>query len=159
MKHDAFSGDCTGIDDRIDEQCDAFESAWRNGERPSILEFTRHIDEHHRNALFCELLLVELECRRSFGEQPAEEQYLRDFPEFAAQIHAVKFKYGATAFLTAHIKGGNGAEPTPRQRGSQVAHFELVERLGAGAMGEAWKAWDTRLRRNVTIKLPHNHSL
>ena len=26
-------------------------------------------------------------------------------------------------------------------------------------MGEAWKAWDSRLRRNVTIKLPHNHSL
>ena len=26
-------------------------------------------------------------------------------------------------------------------------------------MGEAWKAWDSRLRRNVTIKLPHNQSL
>ncbi|HKG97365.1 MAG TPA: serine/threonine-protein kinase, partial [Pyrinomonadaceae bacterium] len=26
-------------------------------------------------------------------------------------------------------------------------------------MGEAWKAWDTRLKRNVTIKLPHSSSL
>ena len=26
-------------------------------------------------------------------------------------------------------------------------------------MGQAWKAWDTQLRRNVTIKLPHNHHL
>jgi hypothetical protein len=147
------------IEDRIDEQCDAFESAWRKGERPSILEFTRDIDEPHRNALFCELLLVELECRQSLGEQPAEEQYLRDFPEFAAQIHAMKFQYGATSFSAAHANGGNPAQATPRQRGSQVAHFRLIERLGAGAMGEAWKAWDSRLRRNVTIKFPHNHSL
>src|SRR3954469_12616935 len=109
MKRCFSSDEGSNIDDRIDEQCDAFESAWRSGERPSILEFTRHIDEPHRNALFCELLLVELECRRSFGEQPAEEQYLREFPEFAGQIHAVKFEYGATAFLTAHINGGNRA--------------------------------------------------
>src|SRR4051812_25600414 len=159
MKHDAFSGDSTGIDDRIDEQCDAFESAWRNGDRPSILDFTRHIDEPHRNALFCELLLVELEYRRSLGEEPSKEHYLHEFPEFAAQVHAIKFQYGAKAFSTARVNGTSAVQRKPMQRGSQVAHFQLVERLGAGAMGEAWKAWDSRLRRNVTIKLPHNQSL
>jgi hypothetical protein len=159
MMREVLPGDCTSIDDRIDEQCDDFESAWRNGERPSIVEIIQQVDEPHRKRLFCELLLVELECRRTLGEQPTEGQYLRDFPEFAAQVHEVKFQYGATAFLAAHVNGGNPAQAIPRQRGSQVAHFELIERLGAGAMGEAWKAWDSRLRRNVTIKLPHNHSL
>jgi len=57
-------------DDRIDERCDAFESAWRNGQRPAISDFIHPEDESHREQLFCELLLVDVECRRSLGEQP-----------------------------------------------------------------------------------------
>lgn len=149
----------TSVDDRIDERCDEFELAWRGGERPSIADYIRSGDEPHRNTLFCELLLVELECRRTLGEQPTEEQYLHDYPEFTNQIHAAKFQYGVTAFSTISANGENTVQAIARQRGSQFAHFELLERLGAGAMGEAWKAWDTRLKRNVTIKLPHNNSL
>jgi hypothetical protein len=149
--------DRESVDDRNDERCDAFELAWRSGQRPSIGDFIGPEDESNRKALFSELLLVELECRRSLGEQPTEEQYLRDFPEFVTQIHAVKFRYGATAFSTECANGDNTVQPI--QRGSQVAHFELIERLGVGAVGEAWKAWDTRLKRNVTIKLPHSNLL
>jgi len=159
MRREGPSDDCSSVDDRIDEQCDAFESAWRSGERPKIVDFIRPEDEPHRYTLFCELLLVELECRRSLGEQPTEEQYLRDFPAFAIQIRGTHFRYGSKAFSTARVDGENTARATPNQRGSQIAHFMLIERLGAGAMGEAWKAWDSRLRRNVTIKLPHNQSL
>ena len=100
MKGDVPSKERSKLEDRIDEHCDAFESAWRSGERPSIVDFIQRVEEPYREALFCELLLVELECRRYLGEQPAEEQYLRDFPEFAAQMHAVKFQYGSTAFFT-----------------------------------------------------------
>jgi serine/threonine protein kinase len=34
-----------------------------------------------------------------------------------------------------------------------IAHFELLEKLGAGGMGEVFKARDTRLNRFVAIKL------
>src|SRR5215211_1107219 len=129
MKRDVPSQERSNVEDRIDEQCDAFESAWRNGERPSIAEFMQLVDQPYQESLFCELLLVELECRRSLGEQPSEQQYLRDYPEFAAQVHEVKFQYGATAFLIAHVNGGNPAQATARQPGSQVAHFELIKRL------------------------------
>jgi hypothetical protein len=159
MKREVPFDDCAGVDDRIDARCDAFELAWRSGQRPRIADFIRPEDESHRKTLFCELLLVDLECRRSLGELPTEDQYLHDFPEFAAQIHATKFQYGTTAFSPARADGGNMIQAVAKQRGKQVAHFELVERLGAGAMCEAWKAWDTRLKRNVTIKLPHSNSL
>jgi serine/threonine protein kinase len=146
-------------DDLIDERCDAFESAWRNGQRPTISDFIRPEDESHRKALFCELLLVDLECRRSSGEHPTEDEYLRDFPEFAAQVHATKFQYGSAAFSTSRANGTIAASGSSKQPGSHVAHFELIELLGTGAMGEAWKAWDTRLKRNVTVKLPHSSAL
>ena len=159
MKREVSFDDRASVDDRVDERCDAFERAWRSGERPSIADFIRPDDESHRKTLFCELLLVELECRRSLGEQPTEDQYLHDFPEFAAQIHATKFQYGSAAFSTADGDRENTIQAVAKQRGKHVAHFELVERLGTGAMGEAWKAWDTRLKRNVTVKLPHSNAL
>src|SRR5436190_1378788 len=147
--------DWAGVDDRIDERCDAFELAWRSGQRPSIADFIGSEEASRRKTLFCELLLVELECRQSLGEQPTEEQYLSEFPEFVAQIRATKFRNGGTAFSTPGANGENAIPVVPIQRGSHVAHFDFIERLGVGAVGEAWKAWDSRLKRNVTIKLPH----
>ncbi len=159
MNGEAPFDDCSGIDDRIDERCDAFESAWRSGQRPSIDDLIGPDDEPHRNRLFCELLLVELECRRSLGEQPTQEYYVRKYPEFATQIDATSFRYGVKAFSTTPVSGEHTIRAITKQPGGRIGHFELIERLGTGAMGEAWKAWDTRLRRNVTIKLPHGHSL
>ena len=36
----------------------------------------------------------------------------------------------------------------------KIGHFELVERIGQGQFGEVWRALDTKLRRDVAIKLP-----
>ena len=85
--------DCSGFDDRIDERCDAFESAWRSGKRPNIANFIELQDKPYQNRLFCELLLVELEFRRALGEQPIQQHYLREYPEFAAQIDSVSFRF------------------------------------------------------------------
>ncbi len=39
------------------------------------------------------------------------------------------------------------------EAGSKLAHFELIEPLGAGGMGEVYLAQDTRLGRKVAIKV------
>jgi serine/threonine protein kinase len=37
--------------------------------------------------------------------------------------------------------------------GSKLAHYEIVGSLGAGGMGEVYRARDTRLNREVAIKI------
>ena len=39
------------------------------------------------------------------------------------------------------------------QPGTKLGHFEIVESIGAGGMGEVWRAKDMRLDREVAIKV------
>jgi len=41
--------------------------------------------------------------------------------------------------------------------GDKLGPYEIVSRVGAGGMGEVWKARDPRLNRTVAIKTSHAH--
>ena len=45
----------------------------------------------------------------------------------------------------------------PLEAGRQVRPYEIVSAIGAGGMGEVYKARDTRLDRTVAIKVLPEH--
>ena len=45
----------------------------------------------------------------------------------------------------------------PLSPGTTLGHFEIVSAIGAGGMGEVYKARDTRLDRTVAIKVLPEH--
>ena len=41
------------------------------------------------------------------------------------------------------------------EAGTQLGHYEIVSSLGAGGMGEVYRAKDTKLERQVAVKILH----
>ena len=146
-------------EDRIDAICDSFEEAWQSGVRPNLAEYASRGDEAFRPSLVGELLLVELEYRRRMGEQPQREELLQQFPQFAEQIEAIDFKHGWVSRRSQSTVATTPALDRTLFPGFRIAQFDLVARLGAGAAGEVWQARDSRLQRNVAIKIPRAEQL
>jgi serine/threonine protein kinase len=147
----------------VDRFCDQFESAWREGERPQIKQFLAKVPERAQRAAFRELLAVEVELRRSGGEQPTPEEYKRQFPQYRDVVDAVfgpsKARADEPLASTGSRAGAAGAEAaastTTDEVPPQVGRYRVEQLLGEGGYGRVYLAHDDELNRPVAIKVPH----
>jgi predicted ATPase len=162
----------------VEEQCNRFENAWkawRSGPRPSLEEYLAGVTGPAWTVLLCELLHVELEYRRRHHEVPIPAEYLPHFLGHEALLQGV-FEENALGGQGCQLSTGpfHPAEPAPDPGptsdrdsirpslppspeplapGTLIDHYRVLGPPRPGGMGEVYKAYDTRLCRDVALKL------
>lgn len=126
---------------QIDSICDSFEASWKSGHRPELSEYLLRT-ESPQSTLFVELVLIDIAYRRRHGEDPAIDEYAERFPTYKDVL----------AELSALSDTGQMRTVVPAALVEKLDRFELVDRLGEGAFGVVWKAWDTKMERWVALK-------
>ena len=138
----------------VDQICDEFENAWRQGQSPRIEEYLARVAPENRSTLLRELLGVEIEYRRKGGDACDAAEYLRRFPEQQDAINQI-FKAESkrvdpqeaptTLFPTEKI----GAAIATSSRYTEIAFHDQ------GGLGEVFLAYDEQLGRKVAVKFIH----
>jgi serine/threonine-protein kinase len=148
---------------RIDEACDAFEAAWRNGGAPYIEDKLLSVQGPVRGELLRELLLIDLAYRLRKGDVPRPEDYHARLPDDAETIRAA---FAAASAIETSVASQRPyevaetvAEPGQLERLARVSHSpDLVERYtltrlhAQGGIGRVWLARDADLGREVALK-------
>jgi eukaryotic-like serine/threonine-protein kinase len=131
---------------RVDEACDRFETAWRDGPPPAIERFLDHVPGPEQTVLVRELILVDAPFRRRAGDEPCTEDYQARFPDLDAT-------------WLANVLAPSGASPTGLIAPTSLADpptipgYQLLGEIGRGGMGIVYKARQVKLNRIVAVKM------
>jgi len=74
---------------RVDSVCQAFEAAWKAGQRPTIEPLLVNVEEPMRTPLLRELILLEIDYRQRASELPAVAEYRARFAADAPLIEGI----------------------------------------------------------------------
>ncbi|MDX1967351.1 MAG: serine/threonine-protein kinase [Planctomycetaceae bacterium] len=158
--------DCDDPDDVVDQRklidqiCDAFESEFRAGRRPSIEAALSQVSLAARAEALVELVLLEIDLKQEFGEPVSIYDYadlFGDFPDGLATVAAKLEQLDETVSHDRKTPHPPNADRRPQPR--KVDHFRLEGIVGEGSFGVVWKAFDEKLERHVAVKIPHAHKL
>ena len=130
----------------VDLLCDEFETIWRSGRAPEIDEFLERTSPVYRSTLLLELVRLDIEYRSKTGQSQSIEDYAHRYPDYQNSLSV--------------LHSDSLSERARRLAGvREIGSLRLIQEIGAGTFGVVWKAWDSRLEREVAVKLPTEMSL
>src|SRR6266849_193910 len=97
------------LDKRVNQACDRFEAAWKEGQRPRIEEYLADVPEPDRAEFLREILRLKIELRSKGGDKPTSEEYEQRFPEHVELIRSV---FAEPPDLDKEVPSSGNGEPS-----------------------------------------------
>ncbi len=152
------------LGDQIDMVCDWFEAELQRGHTPRIEDLLAEMPESGRTQLLKELVAVEVDMARQRSQSVDIQAYFARFPDDIDVLTALFAEVDPPGLHSATTKSASGAmnidtatfecvDPAPAK------HFELRSIAGTGGFGTVWRAFDTKLQRDVAVKIPRQERL
>ncbi len=124
------------IAERVDATCDRFEQEWRAGRRPRVEDYVAAALESDREELRRQLLALEQELQaQGAAETSVTRSSVREEPSPPP---------GRTID---YVEANDLSRQT-------IGRFQIHGKLGHGAFGQVYRAFDPQLGREVAIKVP-----
>ncbi|MGE3316048.1 MAG: serine/threonine-protein kinase, partial [Planctomycetaceae bacterium] len=153
----------------IDQICDAFEAAWRRGERPVVKDYIPNWTGQERDVLLREILALDVDYRMRRGEMPDEQEYtsgiansahivaelFRPIPknrETVVENRPTRFDGGGPKDSAGRPSPPSGSSVDPNI-GRVVGNFQIVSYLGGGGMGAVYRARHTMIQCERAVKV------
>jgi eukaryotic-like serine/threonine-protein kinase len=162
---------------RVDQQ-----ERWRIGQRlPAEHYLNTYFVVAEDDDASLDVIYAEFCLRQDHGEVVTPDEFRQRFPRFANQLQChIDFRKAGSWLVDGILQAMNGGcreaaednttlgppsetagplcsaiHQTTTNTPLRLGKFTLLERVGLGAFGTVWRAWDTELDRVVALKIPH----
>lgn len=155
--------DSVNVFEQISQICRDFRKQISQGRSPRIENFLSAVSDDGRETLFSNLLEIEINFRRSKGQNPTSEEYLKRYSQFARQVRRAFFEP-----TMASVDSGDGDAATRSIKdafdssehtltfqipdANTLGDYELMRELGRGGMGVVYEARHIKTNNRVALK-------